>query len=64
MTSIPLLTMAIDCNIFRCKYLRNEKFLGFFFLFSKFTINFEHFQEKDDPPSRCIFELTDSEKRG
>ena len=32
--------------------------------FYKFRFNFEHFQKKDDPHSGCIFELTDSEKRG
>ena len=36
----------------------------FFFVFFKLRLNFEYFQKKDDPPSRWIFELTDSEKRG
>ena len=26
----------------------------FFFAFLKSTLNFEHFQKKDDPHSRCI----------
>ena len=26
----------------------------FFFAFLKFTLNFEHFQKKGDPHSRCI----------
>ena len=34
----------------------------FFFAFSKLRFNFEYFQKKDDPPSRWIFELTDSAK--
>ena len=32
--------------------------------FSKSTLNFEHFQKKDDPHSRFISEMTHSEKRG
>ena len=38
-------------------------FSEFFFPFSKFRWNFEHFQKKG-PHSWCIFELTDSAKRG
>ena len=63
--SFLFLTEAIYCSIFKCNYLRNEKlFLNFFFPFSKFRFNFEHFQKKDDNPSCCIFELTSSEIRG
>ena len=29
--------------------------------FSKSIIKFEHFQKKDDPQSRCISQITDSE---
>ena len=36
----------------------------FFWVFLKFTFNFQHFQRKDDPHSWCIFELTNSQKRG
>ena len=43
---------------------KRKIFSEFFFTFSKFKFNFEHFQKKDDPHSRCIFELTDSEIRG
>ena len=39
-------------------------FFQFFFAFSNFTFNFEHFFKKVDPDSLCIFELTDSERRG
>ena len=35
----------------------------FFYAFPKSRFNFEHFQEKDDAHSRCIFKITDSEKR-
>ena len=35
-----------------------------FFAFSKFRFNFEHFKKKDHPHRLCIFELTDSVKRG
>ena len=59
MTNIFFLTEAIYCNI-----LGNEKvFLNFFFAFSKFRFNFEHFQKKDDPHNWCIFDLTDSQER-
>ena len=43
---------------------KRKIFCEFFFTFSKFRVNFEHFQKKDDPHSWCIFEHTDSEKRG
>ena len=32
--------------------------------FFKSTLNFEHFQKKDDPHSQCISGITDFEKRG
>ena len=35
-----------------------------FFAFQKSTFNFEHFQKKYDPDSRCISDIRDSEKRG
>ena len=38
--------------------------LNFFLSFSKCTLNFEHFQNKDDPCSLFISEITHSEKRG
>ena len=46
MTSILFLTGAIYCNIFRGNYLGNEKYFLIFFSFSKFRLNFEHFQKK------------------
>ena len=42
---------------------QKPKLICDFFPFSKFRFNFKQFQKKDDPQSRCIFELTDSEKR-
>ena len=39
-------------------------FSKFFLAISKSTLNFEHFQKKDDPHSRFISEITQSEKRG
>ena len=30
---------------------KQEAFLEFFLAFSKSTLNFEHFEKKDDPPS-------------
>ena len=44
---------------------QNDKaFSQFFLAFSKSTLNFEHFQKKDDPLSLFISEITHSEKRG
>ena len=44
---------------------RNDKAFSIFFIaFSKSTLNFEHFQKKDDPRSLFISEITDSEERG
>ena len=37
-------------------------FSEFFSAFLKSTLNFEHFQKKDDPHSRCISQITVSEK--
>ena len=34
----------------------------FFYAFLKSTLNFEHFQDNDDPLSRCISSIRDSEK--
>ena len=28
----------------------------------KCTLNFDHFQKKEDPHSRCVFEITETEK--
>ena len=43
---------------------KQKGFYQFFPAFSKFTLNFEHFQEKEDPHSLCISEITDSKKCG
>ena len=65
MKGIVFLTEGIYCNIFKCNYLRNEKyFLNFFFAFFKFRFKFEIFQKIGDSQSWGIVELTDSEKRG
>ena len=37
-------------------------FSQFFFGFLKSTLNFEHFEKKDDPHSRCIPEIMDFEE--
>ena len=37
-------------------------FSEFFCAFLKSTLHFEHFQKKDDPHSRCISQITVSEK--
>ena len=41
-----------------------KAFSRFFLPFSKCTLNFEHFQNKYDPLSLFICEITDVEKRG
>ena len=43
---------------------KHKAFSGFFLAFSKSTLNFEHFQNKDDPRSLFISEITHSEERG
>ena len=39
-------------------------FSQIFYLFRKYTLNFEHFERKDEPHSCCISEITDCKKRG
>ena len=47
------------------KLSQKQKFFPrFFSAFSKSKLNFEHFQEKDDPHSVFISEATNCEKRG
>ena len=41
---------------------KQKPFSQFFSRFSKCTSNFEHFQKKDYPHSRCISEITVSQK--
>ena len=49
----------------RTQLSQNDKaFCEFFLAFSKSTLNFEHFEKKDDPRSLFISEITHSEKRG
>ena len=43
-------------------YQKPNTFYEFFSEFLKSTLNFEHFQKKDDPHSRCISDITVSEK--
>ena len=42
---------------------KQKIFLQFFCIFET-KLNFEHCEKKEDPDSLCIFEITDSEKRG
>ena len=42
---------------------KHKAFSQFFLPFSKCTLNFKHFQNKYDPLSLFISEITDSEKR-
>ena len=41
---------------------KQKTFSEFFAAFSKSTLNFEHFQKKYDPHSRCISQITVSKK--
>ena len=41
---------------------KQKLFSEFFSAFFKPTLNFEHFQKKDDPRSRCSSQITVSEK--
>ena len=41
---------------------KQKTFPEFFCAFCKSTLNFEHSQTKDDPHSRCISQITVSEK--
>ena len=41
---------------------KQQTFSQVFSAFSEFRLNFEHFQEKDDPHSWRISEITDSKK--
>ena len=65
MASILLLKETIKRNQFRCYYLSTKNlFQNFFSQRLKSSLNFEHFQEKDEPHCLCISEITDCEKRG
>ena len=41
---------------------KQKTFSQFFSAFLKYTLNFEHFQKKDDSHSRCISQITVSKK--
>ena len=43
-------------------YQKQKTFSQSFSQFLKSTLNFEHFQKKDDTHSRCISDITDSVK--
>ena len=42
--------------------LKEKTFFHFFAAFLKYTLNFARFQKKNDPHSRCISQITVSEK--
>ena len=54
------LTQPIQMQVSR----KQETFSQFFAAFLKSSLNFEHFQKKDDCHSRGISEITDSAKHG
>ena len=41
---------------------KRKTFSQFFAAFLKYTLNFAHFQKKDDPHSRCSSQITVSQK--
>ena len=41
---------------------KQKTFSEFFSAFLKATLNFQHFQQKDEPHSRCICKISVSEK--
>ena len=43
-------------------YHKKKNFSEFFSAFLKSTLNLTHFRKKDDPHSRCISQITVSEK--
>ena len=43
---------------------KQKTFSEFYSPFLKFSLNFEHFQKKDDSHSWCISKITESEKQG
>ena len=54
------LTQPIQMQLSR----KQKTFSEFFSAFLKSSLNFEHFQEKDDSHSQGISEIRDSEKHG
>ena len=52
------LTQSIQMQLSR----KQKTFSEFFSAFLKSSLNFEHFQQKEDPHGWCICEITDSEK--
>ena len=42
---------------------KKNNFSQFFFPFLEYVLHFQHFQQKDDPHSLCISEITDHERR-
>ena len=43
---------------------KQKTFSGFFIAFLKYAWNLEHFQKKDQYPSKIISEIIDAERRG
>ena len=63
MASILFLIETILRNEFRGNYLEKQKtFSQFFYAFLKSSLNFEHFQKKDDSHSWGISKITDPGK--
>ena len=48
---------------FKCSYLKNQKHFSIFYRNLESTLNFEHFENKNEPHSLSISEVIDSERR-
>ena len=65
MTSILFGSVRIYRPWFKCNYLKNEKvLLDFLVHILEPTLNFKHFEKKDDRHSYFISEITDCERLG
>ena len=68
MSAVGKCSLANRDNLMQPIHMQLSKklkaFSGFFPAFSKFSLNIEHFEKKDDAHSLCIFEATTCEKRG
>ena len=63
MTSIPVaICRSFDNNLKRLYLKKRKTFCGFFIPFLKCAWNLEHFEKKEEYPSRIITEIIVSER--
>ena len=64
-TSILFIIVRTWCNQIQVELSKKEKtFSEFSDAFPKPASHFQHFEQKDDPHSLCISEITDCKRRG